>query len=212
MGQPLDSKRIGQLLLYERLIDEGQLEHALAAQAQQSVYKPLGEVLKELGFISRRELRDILSKHRKQILLGDLLVSMGVISPDQLKQALSMRKNSRKRLGQILVELGFITRSHLVDAICTQLGVEGVHRKDANADRELLNKANVAFLRQKRIIPLKYDRISNVLTVLMEDPSDAETITDLKKMFTTETEPVMLRDATVAHLLDDILDVWRLAR
>lgn len=205
-------KRIGQILLNERLINQGQLEQALTVQAQQSVYKPLGEVLKDLGFVSKRDLRGILSKYRKQILLGELFVNMGILSLHQLEQALIIQKNTRKRLGQILVDSRFVTKSQLIDAICVQAGVEGIHLRNTVVDRELLGELNMAFLRHKRVVPLKYDRDCNVLTLLMEDPCDAEAVNDLTKMFRAEIQPVVLRDGSVGHLLDDILDVWHRAK
>lgn len=210
--RPARDKRIGQILLGERLINQGQLEQALTAQAQQSVYKPLGEVLKDLGFISRRDLRGILSKYRKQILLGELFVNMGIISPQQLDRALRVQKNGKKKLGEVLVDLQFVTKSQLTDAICIQSGVEGVFLKHTVAERRLLRDFNALFLRRKRVVPLRYDPSANILTLLMEDPSDEEAITDLKKMYKAEIQPVMLRDGSVGHLLDQFLDVWHLAK
>lgn len=210
--KPLGDKRIGQILLAERLIDQGQLEQALTVQAQQSAYKPLGEVLKDLGFVLSRDLYSVLAKYRKQILLGELFVNMGIISQLQLDQALSVQRARRKRLGEILVDSGFVTRSQLIDAICVQAGVQGINLRHTVADKELLREFNAVFLRRKRVLPLKYDRDSNVLTLLMEDPSDTEALTDVKKMVKAEIEPIVLRDWNVGHLLDDILDVWHLAK
>ena len=45
-------ERLGKLLVQEGLIDEGQLKQALAEQKNQEAYMPLGEVCRELGFIS----------------------------------------------------------------------------------------------------------------------------------------------------------------
>jgi type IV pilus assembly protein PilB len=210
--KPLGDKKIGQILLAERLIDQGQLEQALKVQVQQCAYKPLGEVLKDLGFVLSRDLRAVLAKYRKQILLGELFVNMGVISQHQLDQALNMQRTQRKRLGEILVDSGSITRSQLIDVICVQTGVQGINLKHTVADKELLKEFNAVFLRRKRVLPLKYDRDVNVLTLLMEDPSDTEALNDLKKMITAEIEPIVLRDWNVGHLLDDILDVWHRAK
>jgi hypothetical protein len=211
-ARQLSDRRIGQILLAERFIDRGQLEQALAVQGQQSVYKPLGEVLKDLCFISARHLRAILASYRKQILLGQLFVNTGIISQQQLDQALDIQKAQKQRLGNILVDLGFVTRFQLLDAVCVQTGVKSIRRSDTDPDKQLLNRFNTAFLRRKRVLPLKYDPKSNVLTVLVEDPSDAEALTDLSEMVKAEIEPVILRDWNVEHLLDDILDVWHRAK
>jgi hypothetical protein len=53
--------------------------------------------------------RDILFRYRKQLLLGELLHKMGVISEDELNEALQEQKKSGEKLGQILVKKGILT-------------------------------------------------------------------------------------------------------
>jgi type IV pilus assembly protein PilB len=208
----VEDKRIGQLLVKEGLINERQIEQALTVQAQESIYKPLGEILRELGFISRRKLHDVLLRYQKQIQLGEILVKMGIISDYQLMQALSRQEQTSKKLGQLLAEENFVTRSNLVGAICVQLGISGIDEKSVVPDKDLLDTVNVAFLRKRRVMPLKYDKNSRILTVLMEDPTDRETIADLEKLFKADVEPVMLRTGAVDNLLDELFDMWHLSR
>ena len=210
--QSIENKRIGRLLVKEGVINEGQLEQALTMQAQKPAYMPLGEILRELGFVSRRKLHDVLLKYQKQIPLGELLVKMGVISDYQLAKALSVQRHSSKKLGQILAEKGFVTRSHLVDAICVQLGISGIDEKSVLPDKELFDNVNATFLRKQRVMPLKYDKNTRILTVLLEDPTAKETIADLEKLFKADIEPVMLRTGAVDHLLDELFDMWHLSR
>ena len=149
-GKSMENKKIGQFLVKEGVIDEGQIEQALTVQAQQTIYRPLGEILRELGFITKRKLREVLLKYQKQIQLGELLVKMGVISDYQLKQVLFMQEHRSKKLGQLLAEKGFVTRSNLVRAICLQLGISGIDEKSVVPDKDLLDTVNVAFLRRRR--------------------------------------------------------------
>lgn len=208
----VEDMRIGQLLAREGVIDEKQIGQALTVQAQQAIYKPLGEILRELRFISRRKLHDVLLKYQKQIRFGELLVKMGVISDNQLMQVLFMQEHRSEKLGQLLAEKGFVTRSNLVDAICLQLGISGIDEKSVVPDKDLLGTVNVAFLRKNRAMPLKYDKNSRILTVLMEDPTDRETIADLEKLFKTDVEPVMLRTGAIDHVLDELFDMWHLSQ
>ena len=61
----------------------------------------------------------------KNIRLGDLLIELGYITPDQLTAALAYQKEHReKRVGQILIELGFITETHVLEALAARLGLE----------------------------------------------------------------------------------------
>ena len=50
-------------------------------------------------------------KPRTKIRLGDLLVQEGIISEEQLMQTLSAQKQSGRKLGHMLIELGFVSET-----------------------------------------------------------------------------------------------------
>ncbi len=199
---PEDEKKIGQLLIRQGAIDGTQLAQALTIQAQDAMYRPLGEILRMLGFVTGRRLRDVLLRYRKQILLGELLVKMGVLSDHQLAQGLEAQVGSARRLGQVLIEMGFVTRSRLADALCDQLGISGMEPGESPPDTRLLARVSPAFLRNKKVVPLRLDEDNRLLTVLMEDPTDQETLMDLEKAFKAEVEPIMLLSGSVGEVLD----------
>lgn len=115
--KPTLEMRVGELLVKLGFLDERQLEQALTVQREQTKYKPLGEICKELGFISGGVLHDILFRYRKQLLLGELLRKMGAISEDELNEALQEQKKSGDKLGQILVRNGVLSVAALTDLI-----------------------------------------------------------------------------------------------
>jgi type IV pilus assembly protein PilB len=207
-SKPTLEMRVGELLVKLGFLDERQLEQALTVQREQATYKPLGEICKELGFISGGVLRDILFRYRKQILLGELLRKMGVISEDELNEALQEHKKSGEKLGQILVKKGIVTSSALIDSVCIQLGITKIHPKKDMIDRDLLNTANESYFRKKRVVPLRLDKEKRILMVVMEDPTDSETIGDLQKMFNAAIEPAICPSGETELLLKEIFDVW----
>ena len=58
--------------------------------------------------------------------IGDLLVSEGLITPEQLSAALSKQASSGRRLGRLLVDLGFVSERDVALAIGEQLGIRGI--------------------------------------------------------------------------------------
>ena len=64
--------------------------------------------------------------------LGDLLLSSGVISHEQLERALELQKESKERLGDVLVQSGIITEQQLIDI---------VHATNVSALHDLLTEA-----------------------------------------------------------------------
>jgi hypothetical protein len=81
--------------------------------------------------------------------LGDIIVERGLITAEQLDQALSIQRECGTKLGELLVELGFITRVGLAGVITEQwddLGLTESGRKNAetNARSAALAGSSVA--------------------------------------------------------------------
>ena len=69
-----------------------------------------------------------------KIRIGDLLVSSGDITEEQLKEALADQKESGLKLGRILVDKGFVDEERLLGFLSEQLGVPFVDLKDFDYD------------------------------------------------------------------------------
>lgn len=204
--------KLGDLLVRKGYVTEKQLERALAVQRGRATYRPLGEICTELSLISRGTLRHVLERYRKQILLGELLLKMGVVSAEQLGEGLLAQQDLGRKLGETLVEKGYLKRSTLVEVLGIQLGISTIRPETSRIDRTLLKGIRIPFLRRRRIIPIHRDEKKNVLTVIMDDPADTEAIAELKKLFRADIEPVILTFGTPDRLLDEILDPWFSAR
>ena len=61
--------------------------------------------------------------------LGAMLIDKNLITPQVLETALELQKTQRKRLGEILVENGFVTAEELVETMSTQLNLPFVDLK-----------------------------------------------------------------------------------
>ena len=206
--RPEHEGRIGELLIEEGFITRGQLERALKAQQAVRPYKPLGEVCKDLGLISRTTLRDFLDQHRKRLLLGDLLLRMGAISETALVNVLEAQQVTRERLGEILVKNSLISREALTSALGIQLTIPTVDPDPNLVDFDLLHSVSSKFLYNKNVVPVCHKQVEGVITVIMEDPLDHETIFDLEKIFGNRIEPAMLTHGRIRSLLDDVFGSW----
>lgn len=75
----------------------------------------LGEIMKALDYISEEDLRKALAQQK--IKISDILVQAGRITPAQKDFALALQKKKNKLIGEILIELGFITKKELFWAL-----------------------------------------------------------------------------------------------
>ncbi len=108
-------EQLGQLLLKAARITTDQLDAAL--REQRDTGEPLGEILVRSGLLNKNELRAALTFQRHQggdapvserFRLGELLVATEQISRQQLDYVIARKKNSPKKIGEILVEAGYL--------------------------------------------------------------------------------------------------------
>ncbi len=153
-------------------------------------------------------MREVLEKYHMQILIGDLFLNMGIISVDQLHQALADQKLTKRQLGQILIEKHIISKAHLAEALSIQLGIPKIAPRASGVDRRLLLQATQAFFQKNCVVPLYRDGEEGAVTVLMDDPLDGAVIGDLEKVFRAEIKPVVSVTIGARTLLKDAYDSW----
>ncbi|MCR2820552.1 GspE/PulE family protein [Lederbergia panacisoli] len=114
-------------------------------------------------------------KTRKR--LGDLLIESGIITDNQLKEAL-MEQKGNQRLGDTLVQKGYITEQQLIEVLEFQLGIPHISLYRYPFDTKLFSIISRDVAKRNLIIPLKKE--GDKLFVAMADPMDFYTIEDLR--------------------------------
>lgn len=100
--------------------------------------------------------------------LGDLLVKSGVISQEQLKDALALQDQTGERLGEVLQKHGFITEKQRIDALMNQLGVEFIDLSRYTPSAELAQLLPKGIAKKHCVVPVKATR--SELWLAMADP------------------------------------------
>ena len=116
------AERVGELMTREGLLSRDQLAHSIEIQKQQVPSLPLGRVCVSLGFVSEADLATVLVKHRRRLQFGELLLHLGLIDADQLREVLEYQKksHSKKKLGALLLEKGLIDEATLIRVLYKQ--------------------------------------------------------------------------------------------
>ena len=181
--------KIGDLLVHEGAITPDQLSSALSVQKSQKVYRPIGEICVDLRFLSSVRLSQILNKYGKRIQLGDLLVKIGLVTPEKLQEALVQQKEQGGKLGEILTRMGAVTETSLVNALTIQMGIPKIAPDFNLIDRSLLKGISEEFLLKNEVLPAF--RGKEAVTVIMSNPLDQQAISELKQVFRCTIEPAI---------------------
>lgn len=110
--------------------------------------------------------------------LGDILVNSGIITKTDLAQAIEMQNKNGKRLGQILVEMGLVTENKLIEILEFQLGIPHINLKLFYVDQNVVHLIPEDMAKKNICIAFKKDK-KNIF-VAMYDPMDIIAIDDIK--------------------------------
>lgn len=137
--------------------------------------------------------------------LGDLLVEADIISKKTLERALERQKSEKNRLGTVLEEMGVITEEELVDALSKQFNFKTIKNFVSHSyPQDLLDLLPSDLAMKKLVFPLKQK--DAMLAVAITDPFDLETMEMLSSITRLQIVPVLatrkeILDAISLHYL-----------
>ncbi len=131
--------------------------------------------------------------------LGDVLLDQGLITKDQLEQALSDQKASGKLLGELLVERGLIPASVLVQTIAAAIGLRGCVLRHGLIDPALLATIGPDEAQRLKAIPMF--KLGNMMTVAMAEPQSLPAISTLRRITGCEIQPVFALESNVLEYI-----------
>lgn len=167
-------KKLGEILTEKGLVTEQQLLAALSIQKNSK--KALGEILIEQSYILREKLEAALAKQYGSR-LGEILINANVINLDQLQKALNIQKNGLRALGDILIELNYVSEENLVEAQAKQYNLEKVVLAQYNINPDVFSKIPIDLLRHYNVIPIDFK--DGFLVVATHNPEDVLAVSDL---------------------------------
>ena len=139
---------------------------------------------------------------RKKIKLGDLLVSAGAITEEELMEALSKQKELGMKLGQTLVQLDYISQDILNATLQQQLGIEFISLAGVKLEDNVLSLVPENLIEKYRAVPIEFDEMNpNVLRVAMSDPMDIIAIDDLSIATNYQIEPLLCNDEDITMVI-----------
>lgn len=140
---------------------------------------------------------------RKKLRLGDVLVNSGVITQEQLGQALDMQKGSGKKLGEVLVDEGIVTEEAIARALSHQMRIDLVEPQNIEVDTSVLELVPVNVLKKNKVFPFEYAQGNlNVIRVAMADPMDMYAQDDIAIITNCQVEPVVSTTRSIMLAID----------
>mgnify|MGYP000055682997 FL=1 len=138
-------------------------------------------------------------KHNRKK-LGNLLIDAGIISREQLEQALQLQKNTGKKVGEILVEQGLVQEKEIVEVLEFQLGIPHMDLDKHFIDPDISNLISEDLARRHLLIPVKVKE--GRLVIAMADPLNIFAIDDVKIATGMDVEVVIATSKDILSAID----------
>jgi type IV pilus assembly protein PilB len=138
--------------------------------------------------------------------LDDLLLSRGLITEEQLDEALRVATQRRRSLGRVLIELGYLKEGALVAILAEQLGLEFVDLGEDNIDQSAVALVPESIARRHNCVPVRFDD-GDRLVLAMADPANVVAVDDIRAMTKRDVVTVV---ATKSDVVNAIGRLYRL--
>lgn len=131
--------------------------------------------------------------------IGGLLLEAGLVTEDQLRDAMEEQKKHGGRLCYNLIRQGSIGADDLLLFLREQFGVAAVNLDHFSIEPAVLDLLPGEFVRSRRVIPLHL--LEETLTVAMADPWHREVIEELQEVTGMKIDPLIAPEATLANAI-----------
>lgn len=118
--------------------------------------------------------------------LGEILVDLGVVSPLEIDEALERQRLNGELLGRILVDMQLCEEQDIVEALGVQSGMERVDINKMQVSDEVLSLVPADMARFYNVAPVRMR--DGVLTVAMADPLNLSVLDDLRQVLGRKIE------------------------
>jgi len=132
--------------------------------------------------------------------LGELLIKAGLITQDQLKDALRVQKDQGAKLGETIIQLGFCAEEDITECLSQQFGVPSINLAHFEIDESVIKLLPSEVARKYNIIPV--NKTGATITIAMADPTNVFAMDDIKFMTGYNVEPVVASELGIRAAIE----------
>ena len=132
--------------------------------------------------------------------IGELLVKENLITPLQLKNAVTSQRSSGGRLGHELTKLGYIEENELIAFLSKQYSVPSINLSEFEIDADVLKVLPKEVVTRHQVIPV--NRTGSTLIVAMADPSNIYAVDDIKFITGLKIDVVVASEQAIAESIE----------
>jgi type IV pilus assembly protein PilB len=141
------------------------------------------------------------ARGRSKLLIGELLVELGYATQDQVHRAVATGRESGRATGAVLVDDGIITPDQLAQALARRLGLHHVDLARFSVDPDATKLLDASVARRHGAVPVGFLDGGGVLLVAMADPANVLAIDDIAMLTGREVQAAIAAPQDVLGLI-----------
>jgi len=142
----------------------------------------------------------------RPVLIGDILIEAGVISQEQLDNALDIQKKTKKRLGEILIDNEWLSERQLAEALSTQLQIPMISLSRYRPMTEALSVVPQPVAERLEIVPLSVLE-NNRLRIAIAEPLNLLALDELRVLTGMDIELTIAVPSEIAREIPNFYKV-----
>ncbi len=132
--------------------------------------------------------------------LGEILVQKLVLSQEKLEKALEVQTETKEKIGEVLIKLGYITRETLLEILSAELDIPAIHLSRYKIEPDVLAIVPRKIAELYCLIPIA--RFANTLTVALADPMNVHALDDLQRLTNMEIRLLIAGEKDIREAID----------
>ena len=135
--------------------------------------------------------------------IGDVLIDANIITQEQLMEALEEQRKTGKRLGEVLVDMKFTDETEIAEAMSQQMKIPLAKIREAKLAPEIIELLPENIVRKNNVIPFEVDENNpNILRIAMADPLDIIAVDDISIITNMQIEIMVATPSDVAYAIE----------
>jgi type IV pilus assembly protein PilB len=128
------------------------------------------------------------------------LIADGLITQEQLHQALIEHKKTKEKLGVILIRLGLVNEDQLVGFLSRQFGIPSITLADVEVDPAVAKLVPHSMATKYDVLPIKV--VGNTLSLAMADPANVFALDDVAFMTNMQVMPLVAAQSAIREAIE----------
>jgi type IV pilus assembly protein PilB len=144
------------------------------------------------------------------IRIGAMIVAAGKITEEALEEAVRAQKDTGKRLGEILVERGYLSELELTQILSNQLSVAWVSLDHVEFSEEILGLVHPKVVREFGVIPVHTrtgDNGERILYVAIDDPTNVKAMERVSEITGMHVRPMIAPPSEIKRAIETYFPV-----